>query len=247
MVQPKPAGIPPLSLALLLLAQVVAARAGTGSSPPRHPRTAGEVAAAAWQDDSITLKSFGNHRVRLRCPGNVPAVLATVEWRRPDDAPQDHGVYVTASGSSAEYLRDVVVRNVTRRSGAIAFSTEVTGTGTAASTGQDPHATLGEFYLYWLPYTKNHLGQWGALTASYDKPQATADPAWLAAHVTGKRLPACTVEAYEARDRFNAFTAMEVMATAAEMADVAAAAHQAPFVLFSEDREHPIRDFERLP
>ena len=205
---------------------------------PSALRTTGEMAVAAseWENEGIVLHSLGNHRVRLRCPSNAPAVIATVEWRRADDVPMSHGVYLTRGAASTEALalRNVSVLNISRVSGTVIFDTRGGGT---------------EFFMYWLPFTKNHLGQWGAVAVSYDPPKQTAAVAWMRAHVVGARERAslCTVVAYEARDDFNKFTAMEVVASAAEMAKAAAAAGSAPFIVFPEDRANPVREFERLP
>ena len=88
------------------------------------------------------------------------------------------------------------------------------------------------------------------MAVSYDAPKQTADAAWVAAHVAHgafQRAAPCAVVAYEARDDFNRFTAMEVVSSAAEMAEAAAAGAAAPFLVFPEDRSHAVRDFHRLP
>jgi hypothetical protein len=206
-------------------------------------RTTGEVAASEWVDDALSLHSLGHHRVRLRCPtSDPPAVLATPEWRRPDDFPASHGVYITTDPTTAAVVAETVAVNVSRLGGAVAFDTR---------GGGGSHDDPGEFFLYWLPFTKNHAGQWGAIAVSYDAPKATATKAWAEQYVDGgkwERLPRCTAVAYESRDEFNRFTAMEVVSTAAEMARVAGTAGAgSPFLVFPEDRDHPVRDFERLP
>ena len=205
-------------------------------------RTGGEVAAAQWEagdgPNGISLASLGNHRVRLSCPATTAdAAVATVEWRRPDLVPSSHGVEVTASATARDTVKNVAILNVSRTSGTLAFDTRNRSAGS-------------EFFVYWLPFTRNHLGQWGAVAVSYDGPKQTADPAWAVSHVANgawRKLPLCTVVAYEARDKFNRFSAMEVVATSAEMASAAAAAHPAPFLVFPEDRLHSVRDFHRIP
>ena len=205
------------------------------------PRTTGEVTAARWEagdgPNGVSLSSLGNHRVRMACPASADAAVATIEWRRPDEVPASHGVLVTAAAESRDAITNAVILNVSRTAGTIAFDTRNS-------------TSSAEFFAYWLPYTRNHLGQWGAVAVSYDPPRPTADPAWTAQHVSDgawRKLPECRVVSYEARDRFNRFTAMEVVASAIEMADAAAAAHDAPFLVFPEDRGHTVRDFERLP
>lgn len=208
-------------------------------------RTTGEVAAAEWVDDGLTLHSLGNHRVRLKCPVSAarPVVLATAEWRRPDDFPLSHGVYVTTDPTTTAIVAEAAAVNVSRLSGSVAFDTRGGGGGQ-----DDP----GEFFIYWLPFTKNHAGQWGAVAVSYDPPKATATAAWTQQYVAdGKwaHLPRCNVVAYEARDEFNRFTSMEVVSTGAEMAHLASTvgSHGRPYQVFPEDRSHPVRDFQRLP
>jgi hypothetical protein len=49
--------------------------------------------------------------------------LATPEWRRPDDFPGSHGVYVTTDPTTAAIVAETVAVNVTRLGGAVAFDT----------------------------------------------------------------------------------------------------------------------------
>ena len=214
------------------LASAAATRAALGDLGAAAPRTTGETVAAEWTDDALVLHSLGNHRVRLRCPAAAAAV-ADVEWRRPDDVPSAHGVWVTASPTSTATVNNVAILNISRVRGSVAIDS---GEG-------------GEFFLYWLPFTKNHVGQWGAVAVQYDSPKDSADASWRAhaRSAPSSSLPRCTVVAYEARDIFNRFTAMEVVASAEEMAAKAAAGHASPFLVFSEDRDHTVRSFHRLP
>jgi hypothetical protein len=213
--------------------------------PPPPRRTSGESAAAKWEagdgpaepslPGGVTLHSLGNHRVRLRCPVGVAAVLASPEWRRPDAVPASHGVFVTASASARAPILNASALNISRLNGQVAFDTRGSN-------------STGDFYVYWLPFTRNHLGQWGAVAVSYDRPVQTASAAWLAeTKASIASLPRCTVISYEARDSFDRFTAMEVVATSSEMAALAAAAHEAPFLVVPESRDNPVRDFQRLP
>jgi hypothetical protein len=101
------------------------------SAASKAPRTAGEVPAAAseWENEGIAMRSLGNHRVRLRCAGGAAAVIATVEWRRPDDFPASHGVYVTSAAPATERaaLLNVSVLDISRIRGTAVFDTRGAG------------------------------------------------------------------------------------------------------------------------
>ena len=84
-------------------------------------RTSGEITAANWTEDALSLHSLGHHRIHVRCPTNAVAVLAVPEWRRPDSTPEQHGVFVTSDPTSTEIILNTTIANVSRRSGAIAF------------------------------------------------------------------------------------------------------------------------------
>lgn len=182
-------------------------------------------------------QNLGNHRVRLQVAEKADAVWAHIAWRRHDPAPQDKAVLVY--GPRGEQVRNLVCAAVNREFGDIIFE---------ASGGP------GEYLVYFMPYTP---GGWAAdYRVEYATPKGTADPEWLArnhlrreelADGRWRALPTARVAMIEARKEFHRFDPMEVIATAAETADLVAAHPNAPYLLFPEDRKYPIRMTDDLP
>ena len=200
------------------------------------------AAADAEEDVARGVSSWpvgdlGNHRARVRVDQPSDAIWAHIPWRRRDRAPQDRNVVVVQAAPS-EHLRNVVRAAITREAGDIIFQAEAPG----------------EYYIYYMPYTAS-TEAWAYVTR-YSPPQDTADPAWVErhgltpeglAHETWKALPRAAVVDIQARTDFDRFDPMEVIATAAETNDLLARYRGVAYLLFPEDREHPIRMTDDLP
>jgi len=171
-----------------------------------------------------TADSFGNHRAVVSVPAAAPAVWAHLPWRRPDLHPEQKGVWVVDAKTGQRVL-NVQRGSITRESGDIAF---------------EPTSGPGEYYVYYLRYT-------GTVTSSYPKlsypgPDSTASAAWLGLFDPRamRQLPQARVVAFEAADTLDSFYPMQVIATAEETARVLNGAAGNPFLVFPEDRSHPI-------
>ena len=178
---------------------------------------------------------WGNHRATLQVDRAADAVVARIPWRRHDADPRARAVWVI-DPRSGERVRDVVALEVNSEFGELVFRA----------------ATPGEYHVYFLPFTIRG----GAFpTTVYDKPEATADPAWLRKHgldvvstrrETARALPRASVVSFEARTAFDRRGPMELIATASEVEKLLAE-HSDAFLLFPEDRDLPIRMTDRIP
>lgn len=181
-----------------------------------------------WDRDA-----FGNHRYAVDVAAAAPAVQVTIPWRLRDRAIGEHRIIVTDAAGHA--VANVLRRRVDQASATLVF---------------EPTQGAGRYYVYFQPFRQTGSRNYPKL--DYLKWQDTAAPAWSArigasAPARLDALPRAKVAGYEAVDPFDAYTGMERIATPAEIAQVSRGAQQAPFLLFGEDRDHPVRMFDQLP
>ena len=117
-----------------------------------------------------------------------------------------------------------------------------------------PETAPGEYHVYTMPcpapQRQKYHYPW-----NYDPPEKSADPAWVdqcgltedqLAQGSWRQFPEAKTIRFEARTKFDRFDPMEVVATAAEKRQLLAL-HAEPYLLFPEDRQHPIRMTDDLP
>jgi hypothetical protein len=210
------------SAAALLVSLVCAASA---QEPPH--------VVARWNPDS-----FGNHRVVVAVSESVPAVRTHVTWRRRERHPEAKRILVYPANDTAR-VRNVRIISASQMSGDVAF---------------EPTAGAGEYWLYDMPYTGTVRSNYPKIT--YPSPDSTANSSWLVAnHLADtnlrsgqwRSLPQATVLRFEAADSMDLFYPMEEIASAEEVTALRASARGAPFLVFPEDRLHPIRMRHQLP
>lgn len=178
-----------------------------------------------WNPDSL-----GNHRVVIQVAESAAAVRIHVPWRRPD--PNPDAVEIIAVGArSGTRVTNLYRRTINREYGDLALQ---------------PIDGAGEYYLYYLPYR-------GSIHSNYPKifypaPASTADPAWVkAAESRWSLWLGAEVVAMESIDDWNSFWPMQVIATGAETEALIEVDGRLPFLLFPEDRTHPVRMRHDLP
>ena len=166
------------------------------------------------------------------------AVRARVPWRRRDLEPEKKNVIVV-DAATGDRITNTLVLAVNREYGDIVF---------------EPKTVPGDYYIYYLPYKSE--GRKNYPNVKYDPPQATADPAWLAANgLSPEKLALQRPDGFaraevieiQSDDEFDAFTPMELIATGAEVKALLAAHRGAPYLLFPEDRALSIRMNDLLP
>lgn len=194
---------------------------GVEAQQPRHT-----VCTGCWDADTL-----GNQRVVVRYSGGgagaggVVVAEAVIPWRRRDENPERKRIIVQDSATGLR-VKNVEVRSVTREIGDILF---------------EPVSGKGCYYVYYLPYRNE--GRSNYPRGVYWRPDTTADVGWLKRVKAGK----VKVEEFQAIDQFNSMYPMEVIATARETAELKTKYRDSAFLVFSEDREFPIRMRKDLP
>lgn len=181
-----------------------------------------------WDADSL-----GNHRVVVAVDKPCDAVLATLQWRRRDANPDKKGIIII-DAATGRRITNVARRGITQEKGEIVFQ---------------PQTVPGEYYIYYLKNVSTGSRYYPKVT--YPPFEETADETWVKKNrLSGKRLPglpAARLVQYQSIDRFNSFYPMEVIATAAEKKALLESRPDDGFILFTEDRLHPIRMTDNIP
>jgi hypothetical protein len=182
----------------------------------------------SWEADSL-----GNHRVVLHVRERADAVLAVIPWRRRDQNPELKNIVIidATTGTRIANARWVTV---SRERGNVVFQ---------------PLTAPGDYYVYYLLYRAR--GSSNYPRGYYQSPEPTASREWLerigddkAAYRT---FPRAHVVQFQSIDQFNSVFPMEVIATPAEVDALLHKQKDKDYLLFPEDRSHPIRMTTDLP
>ena len=183
-----------------------------------------------WDADSL-----GYHRIVLRVEKVAADVAAHIEWRRRDRDPEKKG-FILIDGKTGQRILNVTSINITREAGDIVFK---------------PVTVPGDYFLYFLP--GKSAGRRNYPNAIYPLPYNTADSVWASEYkgmtmteIAGK-IPSAKVTSIEARDEFNSFYPMEVIATKKETDQLVNEYPGKDFIVFTEDRSLSISMKEDLP
>jgi hypothetical protein len=191
-----------------------------------QPQTFGSGANLRWDADH-----YGNHRYLVQVTRPADAVHVVIPWRRRDVHPEQVAVIVT--GPDGKVVANVLRGVIDQASGELVFEAR----------------QAGVYAVYYQPYLSN--GRSNYPTVSYATPKDTADAGWAsktghdAAH--WRTLPSATVLRYEGVSDFDAYTAMERVATPVEVQQLLAAHAKQALWLFPETRAYPVRMFDQLP
>ncbi|HRT25665.1 MAG TPA: DUF6067 family protein [Candidatus Saccharicenans sp.] len=221
------------SVAILFSLIYFSSSAVAAFSPQSGEKYPYREASTAWDPDS----GLGNHRAVVRVKEASSAVFVHLPWRRPDSNPEKKKVLVVEA-RSGKFINNVWPLAVNNDCGDFVF---------------EASEAPGEYYFYYLPYKiegKNYPVV-TYLAADY-QPEKT----WLEHYglnsIPGSKfnpssLPRSELIAFEAVDDFSRFYPMEVIATTEERAKIIETYKSEPFLIFPEDREHPVRMFDYLP
>lgn len=182
---------------------------------------------------------YGNHRFvvsLVNLPDSCRAATATLPWRRQDAAPAEVDVIVISAATGTR-VRNVLAGEITRASGKFTF---------------EPLDGPGDYHFYYLPYAM--VGPAHYPQAQYLPARPTADPAWVNAVSAGVwsagpvgEIPAAQALRYEAASEWDTFAPMNFTATGSELDALHAANEGAAFMLFAQDRRHPISMRDAVP
>jgi len=172
-------------------------------------------------------KALGNHRAVITVDNDAAAVRVEIPWRLQDNPGGKSVILVDAS--TGKYIRNFFFVTADRESGDLVF---------------EPVTGKGQYYLYYLPY--RNTGSWYFPNTVYPAARVTCDPAWVRRN-EGKELPRARVLRFESVTGFDSFDPMEVVATSGEVKDLLSASKGNDFLLFPEDRKHPVRMDADIP
>ncbi len=184
---------------------------------------------------------MGNHRAVVEVKEKADAVYVHIPWRRKDLDVTDKGVIVVDL-KTGNWIKNIALININREFGDIVFQ---------------PKTVPGEYAVYYYPLERIVGRQTGCADYKYLKLQPIASKIWIQKYgLTPNRylegnafasLPRGKVLRIEARREFDRFDPMEVIATAVEVKTILNYNRQDDFLLFPEDREHPIKMADDIP
>ena len=191
-----------------------------------------------WGTGTWDADSLGNHRVVLHVGRGSDAVLAQIPWRRRDMKPEQKNVIII-DASTGKRITNLIWARLDRESGDVVFQ---------------PQSAPGDYYLYYLVYRPK--GSRNYPKGTYQSMERTADEAWLKkvglttpAQIKSRlsKLQKASLVQFQSIDEFNSFYPMEVIATSEEVRALLRRHPHNPYLLFPEDRTHPIKMTADLP
>jgi len=188
-----------------------------------------EYSIAEWDEDSL-----GYHRIVIHNKTDADAVFVEIPWRRRDKEPWNKAVILTGN-KPEEVIDNIICLSSYNEKGRFVFQ---------------PAYGAGDYFLYYLPGKMK--GRSNYPTVTYPPLLQTADNAWIELHdledsVSVASLPVAQVSAIQARNEFNSFFPMEVIATKDEVNSLVDKYQDKTYLLFPEEREYPIRMTEYIP
>jgi len=190
------------------------------SAAQEVPFTAG---TATWE-----VKTLGNHRAVLHVGQAAPAAHVVISWRRRDPRPQDARLVVVDEATGTR-VGNVRRGTIARERGEFWF---------------EPVSGAGRYFAYYLPF---EMAGTNYPKVTYLAPDDAPAPAWIAGLTDRANVVEASVLEIQAIDEFNSFYPMEVIATADETERLLASRAGAAYLVFPEDRQHPIRMRRDLP
>lgn len=177
-----------------------------------------------WNADSL-----GNHRAVIAVTGNENIAKGKILWRRPDSQPEDKRMILIDARTNKQVI-DVIYPVVNREYCLFYFKHD---------------AGHHLYYLYYLPY--RHKGSRNYPQDYYPAPVQTASGSWLQSVKMAKHFATAELVKLEPVDPFNSFYPMEMIATKAETEKLIADHSNMDYLVFPEDRLHPIKMEHDLP
>ncbi|MEO8712308.1 MAG: glycoside hydrolase domain-containing protein, partial [Parafilimonas sp.] len=174
-----------------------------------------------WNADSL-----GNFRAIVRVHDSADVARAYIEWRRRDEHPELKRIIVVDSATDQKIL-NIKPDSITRESGEVYFQ---------------PTSGAGTYYVYYMPY-KNE-GRSNYPKGVYLKPEQTASQAWL--NKLNDSIPFIFAYTIQSVNAFNSMYPMEIIAAKSESDSLLKSAAK-NFIVFPEDRMHPIKMTNDLP
>lgn len=187
----------------------------------------------SWDEDGR-----GNHRALVEVKDKADAVWVHIPWRRRDPCPEQKAILIYDSNTQ-QRITNVIVVNLNQEYGDIIFQ---------------PITVPGIYEIYYLPYNRpRHPFD---NPGTYFVPENTADISWMERNNlkpenleqgSWRQLPKANLLEIQARDEFNSFYPMEIIATTEEIENLLSRYPHNKYMVFPEDRKFPIKMFETIP
>ena len=185
----------------------------------------------SWDADSL-----GNHRVIIKVAKKADAVRVQIPWRRRDLHPEQKNAIII-DGATGKRITNTFWLSIDREEGDLVF---------------EPQTAPGEYQVYYLIY--RHKGSRNYPKGIYQPMEQTASEDWIkkagldiVSPSLPRELPKAEVVQFQSIDDLNSFYPMEVIATANEVKGLLKKYPEAEYLVFSEDREHPIKMTTDIP
>lgn len=179
---------------------------------------------AFWEADTL-----GNHRAIVRLDSPTETAKIYLPWRRRDKDPEQKGLIIV-DAQTGKQIVNFYRKEVNREFGILFFQ---------------PQTVPGNYYIYYLPY---HSSGGPYPKVFYTREQTIPDVRWLAqAQTQETTAPEASLIGFQSRGSFNSFYPMEIIATAKEKAALLQDHPDKKYLLFAEDRLHPIKMFQDIP
>ncbi len=173
--------------------------------------------------------SLGNHRAVVHVSEKCDRIRAEIPWRRRDQQVEEKGI-VIIDATSGKPVHNFYRGRIDREAGELFFQ---------------PQTVPGDYYIYYLPYHSSG-GPYPKVT--YAQETSRPDVDWLARNAAAeKNIPEARFLRFESKTAFDSFYPMEIIATEKEKADLLARSGKQDYLLFPEDRNHPIKMFYDIP
>jgi hypothetical protein len=181
----------------------------------------------------VQYSSLGTQRAVVKVNDQAELIHAHLPWRRRDFEPENVEVLIY-DAASGKQIKNVFRVNINREFGDLVFQ---------------PETTPGEYYIYFMPFTSTG-GPYPKV--SYDPPAPSAAESWLDNNnISGGMDLSAVAKAeiiqFQAISEFHSRYPMDVIASGAETEAILAENREKSFLLFTEDRNYPIRMAADLP
>ncbi|WP_158799759.1 glycoside hydrolase domain-containing protein [Pedobacter sp. L105] len=174
----------------------------------------------SWNPDSL-----GNQRAVVQVLKSSGAARITLNWRRHDLHSDDEIIIIAAKDNHRIF--NIKTEKLSRETATLLF---------------EPSSGPGLYYIYYLPYQLKASANYPQ--AVYLKKQETASKTWLdhISHPTSAQF-----RYFESVNAMNSVYPMEVIATQAEVKNLLNSHKGKTYLVFPEDRMHPVKMKHDLP
>lgn len=177
-----------------------------------------------WNADSL-----GNHRAVIEVKGNEPVARIKIYWRRHDHQVAGKEIILIDSATGKK-IKNIYTPQINREYIDLYF---------------EHGAGHQIYYLYYMPY--RHKGSLYYPKDYYPERTQTADKNWLASLKKMAHFADGQLIQLQPVTPFNSFFPMEMIATKRETDSLVAAQAGVAYLVFPEDRSHPIKMKDDLP